>query len=387
MNFRFTKEEDAFRQEIRAFLREHLTDEVLDQTEEDIPHGPAAREFVRKLAAKGWLTQWWPVELGGAGADPMRLFILGDELGRAHAPGVDMTIGQIAPVLMRHGSPDQQAYFLPRIARGEIQFCLGYSEPEAGSDLANLQLRAVRDGDDYVLNGQKRFTTGAHVSDWVWLAARTNPNVPKHRGISLFLVDLRQPGITIRPLWCMGGLRTNEVYYDNVRVPATQRVGEEGRGWYIVAEALDFERSYQRPAGPVLRAFDDLLGWARTTERDGQPVRHNPRVRHAVARLAIETEIALLHTHRLVNAGRKGQVPTIEASMHKLWESALMQRLGHQGVELMGLYGQLRGGSRYTEADGAFQHLIESSVVATIAAGSTEIQKNIIAKRGLGLPG
>jgi alkylation response protein AidB-like acyl-CoA dehydrogenase len=387
MDFRFSEEEEAFREEVRRFIREHYTAEVRAQCDRSFQVGPAARDFVRKLGERGWLSDWWPVEFGGRGKDPIFLFILGDELGRAGAPGVDATIGQIAPVLMRHGSPAQQAFFLPQIARGELQFCLGYSEPEAGSDLANLQLRAVRDGDDYILNGQKRFTTGAHAADWCWLAARSNPDVPKHRGISIFLVDMKSPGISHRPLWCLGGERTNEVYYDNVRVPADLRVGEEGRGWYTVAEALDFERSYQRPAGPILGAFDALLRWARAAERDGRPVRRDPRVRHAVARLAIETEIAHLHTYRAVAAGRKGLVPTIEASMNKLWGSALLQRIGHTGVDLMGLYGQLRDGSPYVEADGALEELIEGSVVRTITAGANEIQKNIIAKRALGLPG
>jgi alkylation response protein AidB-like acyl-CoA dehydrogenase len=245
----------------------------------------------------------------------------------------------------------------------------------------------VRDGDDYVLDGQKRFTTSAHYADYMWLAARTDPDLPKHRGISLFLVDMALPGIAHRPLWCMGGERTNEVYYDHVRVPATARVGEENRGWYILSESLDYERSYQMPAGPVLRELDELVAWAKGAARDGGLTRHHPRVRHTIARLAIETEIARMHTYRIVDAALHGRVPNVEGAMNKLWTSHLEQRFGHTGVELMGLHGQLNKASPHAEAAGFFEHLVEDTVVRTIYGGSSEVQKNIIAKRGLGLPG
>jgi alkylation response protein AidB-like acyl-CoA dehydrogenase len=387
MDFRFSEEEEAFRHEIRAFIRENLTPEIRRQTHVGHAAGPAARAFVRKLAEKGWLTRSWPVEWGGEGKHPINLFILGDELRYAYAPGLGNGIAQIGPTLLRHGTRFQKEFFLPKIRNAEIDFGLGYSEPESGSDLASLQLRAVRDGDDYVMNGQKRFTTSAHYANYMWLAGRTDPNVPKHRGISLFLVDMTLPGISHRPLWCMGGEQTNEVYYDNVRVPAEFRVGEENRGWYIISESLDYERSYQMPPGPIRRQFDELLTWARTAERDGRPVRENPYVRQTLAHLAIETEVATMHSLRVVDAALHERVPNLEGAMNKLWGSHLQQRFGHTGVELMGLYGQLLPGSPYVESDGFFSHLVMDSVVRTIAGGTSEVQKNIIAKRGLGLPG
>jgi alkylation response protein AidB-like acyl-CoA dehydrogenase len=387
MDFRFTGEEEAFRAEVKDFLARELTDEVL-VGEGIAPSTPAKRAFQKRLAAKGWMAISWPEEWGGQGKSGLLQFILNDELLYAGAPTVSNGIGFIGHILMRYGSEKLKREFLPRIASAEIEFALGYSEPEAGSDLANLQLRAVPDGDDYVLNGQKRFTSAAHFADYVWLAARTDPNVPKHRGISLFIVDIHSPGITVRPLWALGGLRTNEVYYDDVRIPKDYLVGEENRGWYYMAEALDFERF--TVAGTVtrfMRQLDDLVALVRERARDGQPLGKVPRVRQRIARHCIDMEVARMHMLRVLNAASKGRVPNVEATMNKLWSTPLAQRVAETGVDALGLYGQLREGSKHAPAGGEFEQAICEHVIRTIAAGTTEVQKNIIAKRALDLPG
>ena len=243
MDFRFSKEEEEFRKELGEFLDKELTEEIARQNWEDKGLGPEGREFARKLGAKGWLGLGWPKEYGGQGGSPMYEFILVTELARrgAHIPN-DIARLMGGPTILRHGSEELKKEFLPRIARGEIEFALGYTEPQAGSDLAALEMRAVEDGDDYIMNGQKMFNTECHYADYHWLAARTDPDAPRHRGISLFVVDMNSPGITIRPLWTMSGERTNEVFYDNVRVPKRRMVGEKNRGFFASEDSKVTER-------------------------------------------------------------------------------------------------------------------------------------------------
>jgi alkylation response protein AidB-like acyl-CoA dehydrogenase len=388
MDFRFTPEEEAFRTEVRDFIARELTPAAL-VGEGMAADTPAKQAFLRKLAAQGWLAITWPEEWGGQGKAGMLQAILQDELLYAGARITHSGIGFVGRLLMRYGSERLQREFLPRIARAEIvEFALGYSEPEAGSDLASLQLRAERDGDEYVLNGQKRFTSTAHFAEYVWLAARTDPDAPKHRGISVFLVDLKTPGITIRPLWCLGGIRTNEVFYDNVRVPRAYLVGEENRGWYYMAEALDYERFTVSSAVALFRRqLDDLVGLVSGALWASRPRLPTANVRRRLARLSIDMEVARLHGLRVLAAANEGRVPSIEATMLKLWSTQLAQRVAEAAVDSLGLYGQLREGSKHAPAGGAFARTLEESVIRTISGGTSEVQKNIIAKRALGLPG
>src|SRR5574337_785287 len=264
MDFHFTPEQEAFRREIRAFLDQHLTPETRE--EYDITHtpGPLSKALLRKIGAQGWLGIGWPTEYGGQGRSMIDQLVFYEELDREHFFYGDLTVTSLAMALIRIGSEAQKQEYLPRILRGELSICLGYTEPGAGSDLASLKTRAVRDGDFYVINGQKVFTTGAESSSHIRLLARTDPHAPKHKGVSLFLFPIDTPGITIRPLYSMEGIRTNEVFFEDVRVPADCMVGKENTGFYGAAVALDYERVFMgRPDG-VRRALDQLIAFCKT---------------------------------------------------------------------------------------------------------------------------
>jgi alkylation response protein AidB-like acyl-CoA dehydrogenase len=292
--------------------------------------------------------------------------------------GVDMA----GPVILRHGNEEIKRKFLPRIAGGEIEFALGYTEPNAGSDLSRIAMCAVEDGDDFVITGQKTFNTSCHFAQYHWLAVRTD--VPPHKGISMFIVDLKTPGITISPLWEMADTRTNEVFYDEVRVSQKYLVGAKNMGWYYMAEALDLERMIT--IGGVERAFEDLLTYTKNTLRNGIPLSRDPFVRQKLADLAIAINIARNFIRRVVWLQDKEIVPNYESALLKLFVSELYQKVAHVGLEILGLYGQLRRDSKYSVINGMMERFFRASFVITIGGGSSEIMKNIIAIRGLGLP-
>jgi hypothetical protein len=349
-----------------------------------------ARAFVRKLGEKGWYALSWPKEYGGQGRPFIDQFILHEELLRNLAPagGTGLTI--VGPVVMAHGAEEQKREFLPRIARGEIEFNLGYSEPEFGSDLAGLQTRAVEDGDDYVINGQKIWTTVAHLTEYCWLAARTDPQAPKHKGISLFIVDMKTPGITVQPVINMLGVHSfNNVFFDDVRVPKTALVGTRDRGWYALASALDFERTPIYPFFSIfgqLPILEEMAGYAREATHQGQPLAKIPTVRHRLAELRVEIEAGRMMAYRVASMMNQGAVPNYEASMIKFYATELAQRLANLGMQLLGLYGQLEPNSPRNRLRGQWERFYLGSVGATIGAGATEVQRNIVAQRGLGLP-
>src|SRR5512134_1563797 len=240
---------------------------------------PKRRAFMKKLAAKGWLGMTWPKQYGGREMKGVYEYILNEALARRHAPQIGKGVGIIGKTLIRHGSEKLKREFLPQIIRGEIEFAVGYSEPQAGSDAANIQLRAVRDGEGWRLDGQKIFTTSAHFADWYWVGARTDPEAPKHAGISLFLIEMNHPGLTIRPTWTIGDERTNEVFFDDVFVSDDFVVGEVNRGWTYICEALDLERFAMMPVGPLEKKVEALCNWVARAERDGRPLRRDPVAR------------------------------------------------------------------------------------------------------------
>jgi alkylation response protein AidB-like acyl-CoA dehydrogenase len=287
---------------------------------------------------------------------------------------------------MVHGTPEQKRQFLPAMAKAEIRFCQGFSEPGAGSDLAGLQTRAVRDGDDYVINGQKTWTSGAQWSDWIHVLARTDPEAPKHRGITYFLVDMKTPGISVQPIVQMTG-RTgfNSTFFDNVRVPRENILGEENRGWYAAATTLDFERSGMERLGTALANIREFVRYARETKEDGRRPIDKPGVGPMLADLVVAGEAGRWLCYRVAWLQAKGNVPNHEASMAKTFASDLLHRVAQAGTRLAGLYSQLNGGPR-APLDGLFGNVYVGSVPATISAGTNEIQRNIIAQRGLGLP-
>jgi alkylation response protein AidB-like acyl-CoA dehydrogenase len=305
------------------------------------------------------------------------------------APGLDFGgVGMLAPALMKHGSEEQKQEHLPKIGRGEVVWCQGWSEPEAGSDLPNLKTRAVEDGDDYIINGQKVWTSLAHHADWCFLLAKTDPEAqPKHRGITFILVDFKTPGITISPLVTMSKERSfSEVFYDNVRVPRKNVVGEVNAGFKVAMTAAGFERSGIYRIALALRNVDRMIEWAKRPQPDGTVPAKSPVVRQKLASLYIEGRIARLLAYRVAWLQTQGEEPEWEASIARVFGSEFQQHAGHIGAELQGLYGMLMKDSKWLdpECNMALQSIL--GVGATIAAGTSEVQRNAIALRGLGLP-
>jgi len=393
MDISFTPQEEDFRQEIRDFLSAELPAdwEPLEQRGRTPDERHAfTREMAGKLANKGWLTLAWPEEYGGQGRSIMEQVIYREEMSYWNVPGTDLGTGAVSwvgPVLMLAGTEEQKREHLPPIARAERYWCTLYSEPGSGSDLASLQTSAVRDGDDYVINGQKIWTSSAHIADWGWLAARTNPDAPKHRGISLFTLDMKSPGVEVRPIVNMAGSHEfNEVYFDNVRVPSANLVGQEDRGWYTLAVALDFERSGVGYSAAARRTLESLAAYAKSAERDGKPLSEDPTIRRKLARRFVETEVSRRLSYKVAWMQSQEMVPNAEASMSKMYGTELTQRVARTGMEILGMSGQLSAGSKWAPLRGHIQRSYLMSVSATIAAGTSEIQRNIIAQRGLGLP-
>jgi alkylation response protein AidB-like acyl-CoA dehydrogenase len=390
MDFRDTAAEASWRQEVRTFIQRELPDAARGPQfgEEDDQREEAMREWRRRVAAKGWIAPHWPTEYGGADMSAKDQFIMNEEFAEAEAPNVGgFGVMMIGPTLIAHGSDEQKQRFLPAIVKGEIQWCQGYSEPGAGSDLASLQTRAVRDGDDYVINGQKIWTSGAHRTDWMYMLARTDPDAPKHRGISMFLFDMKSPGVSVRPLINMGGSHGfNEVFFDNVRVPASQRVGEENRGWYVGATLLDFERSGIGNAVGVRKQLERLLA---SVEQERSKLTFDQRttLRPEFADRWVEAHVARWLSYRVISMQAAGQIPNYEASMTKLFMSEMQQRIATLALHMAGMRGLIADqASPYAVLGGTAGTRYVGSVSSTIAGGTSEIQRNVIATRGLGLP-
>ena len=389
MDFRFSAEDEAFRQQLGEFLRQELPPDwegggrYPDEVDWEF-----TRQTRGKLAQRGWLTMHWPEEYGGQGASPVRSAIFNEEMAYNRAPGRDIFgVRMLAPTLMIYGTPEQKKTYLLPIARGEVQWCQGYSEPGSGSDLASLQTRAVSDGDDYLINGSKIWTSLGHRADWMMLLARTDPDAPKHRGISFILVDMKSPGVSVQPVHNMtGGHDFNQVFFDNVRVPKRNLLGEENRGWYVAVTLLDFERSGIEYSAIARRLLVELVGYARDTQGDGHPIARNPQVRNMLAERYIEAEAARLLAFGVAWMQGQGLVPNKEASMSKVFGTETLQRVTATGMELLGLYGQLRASDKWAPLMGRVPEHWMHSFSHTIAAGTSEVQRNIIATRGLGLP-
>jgi alkylation response protein AidB-like acyl-CoA dehydrogenase len=389
VDFGWTEEHKRFRKEVREFIRDNAGPGVCDLTRGGIGtlvDRPERREFMRKLAAKGWIGLSWPVEYGGGGAPGIFEYLLNEELAAAGAPLIGKGVGIVGKTIMRHGSEQMKREFLPRIRAAEIEFAIGYSEPDSGSDLASLKLRAAREGDGWRLTGQKRFTTSAHFADWYWLAARTDFEGPKHKGITLFLLPMDSPGITVTRMDTIGDELTNEVFLDGVVVGDEAVVGEVGKGWYYLSEALDYERFTLFTIARYVRKHEALRDYVRQAERDGVPLRDDPQVRRLVAWFATHMEVARAHMFRVVGTAAAGGVPNVESAMFKLWTTQLAQRIADEFLTLAGPQGAIRRDTPGAPVNGLFEHYYRYSVVDTVGAGTSEVQRNIIARRGLGLP-
>jgi hypothetical protein len=390
MDFELNAEEQAFVEEVETFLDEHATPDVADVCRENmaqIVDTPPRRAFMRKLAERGWLGMTWPKEYGGGERAGIYEYLLNEALARRGAPQIGKGVGIIGKTIMRHGSEKLRREFLPKILRAEIEFAVGYSEPQAGSDAANMQLRAVRDGERWRLTGQKVFTTSAHFADWYWVGARTDPEAPKHAGISLFLLRMDSPGLTVQAMPTIGDEITNQVFFDDVVVHDDYRVGELGSGFAYISEALDLERFTMFTFSPIEQRVEELVEFVRGEARDGRPLREDPVVRQRIAQLATQTEVARVLGLKFVAAStRGGKPPTVEASEYKLYATQLSQRVANAALDVAGAGGQLRVRTGTAPMRGRPELSYRYSVIDTIGGGASEIQKNIIARRKLGLP-
>ena len=386
MDFAFKEEEEKIVQEVRNFLQDEVTPELVDETLDLglIYGGREGRKFVKKFAAKGWLTPNWPREYGGLATSEMVTYMIRDELAYAMVPTIFIGAHMAGPTILRIGTEEMKEQYLPSLSRGETEFALGYTEPDAGSDLASLNMQVEDVGDHFLINGQKTFNTHCHVADYHWLAARTDLNAPRHKGISLFVVDLKSPGITINPMITMAGWRTNEVFYENVKVPKRNLVGEKNQGFYYVMTALDFER--MAPPGTYRRLNEEVIEYAKEKVVDGRPLSKNPLIRQKLAETSIELEVCKLLYYQLPYMLDKGVVPNYQSSMEKMFVTEVWQRVASTGMEVLGLYGQLRRDSKRAALGGKVGFFYRSSVVETLYGGTSEIMRNIIATRGLNLP-
>ena len=395
MDFRLSEAENKFRKEVEKFIRDEMP---AGYAERDLywPGGygaigefetrdPEVEKFRRKMGERGWLTMSWPKEYGGGGRSFVDQAIFFDIVSYCGAPGMDISTLIAGPTILRFGNEQMKQEWIPRIVKGDLKFWLAYSEPNAGSDLAAIQARAVEDGDFLVVNGQKIWSSGAHVSDCAWMVARTDMDAQPYKGTSLFIVDNKTPGISIRPIINIDGFHSfNEVFFDNVRVPKSNVVGEMNMGFYYLMVALDFERLVISMGG-FRRRFEDLIEYARHTRRGGRLLSQDARVRARLAELAIEIEIAYVLYYRTAWMMDNNLFPNIEASEIKLVTTILSRKLADAGVEIMGPYGQLWNGSPHAPLRGRFPLGYLDSLSAVIGAGTSEIQRNILAQRGLGL--
>jgi 3-oxocholest-4-en-26-oyl-CoA dehydrogenase alpha subunit len=398
MDFGFSPEHEAFKQEVKQFIAEHVTPEVMEEIEHGVEgrRGPHVSELYRKLAEKKWLAISWPKELGGQEGDRMKQYIVEEEFTR-----IGLTMGgggSGGPAIMAAGTEEQKAYYLPRIVSGEISFCLGFTEPSGGADLAGLQCRAVRDGDDYVINGQKIFTSGAHTATHIYLMARTDPDAPRHKGISIFLVPMDTPGITVRPLWTLqtdplapprttyGTSRTNETYFEDVRVPKSCLLGKENEGWYVGAMGLNLDRVGAWRYLISVQRNEDIINWVKENSFNGYSPAQDPAIRDRLAEMWIEAQVCRLMTMRSMSIVERGGDFTYEGSAEKVWAPEHGMRITDTVVQILGPYAQLMNGSPDAIEQGIFAHNVLGSWISSVNHGSVQVMRDQVARRGLGLP-
>lgn len=384
MHLEYTPEQEQLRAQIRATLQEVMTPERAAAIGDHIEGGPAVRDCVRALAAADLLGVGWPKEYGGRGFTAIEQFIFAEEARRVNAPIPLVTLNTVGPTLMHYGTEEQKQKFLPAILDGTVEFAIGYSEPEAGSDLASLRTTAVRDGDDYVINGQKMFTSGAAYADYIWLAARTDPNAKKHKGISIFIVPTSSPGFSWQPLHTMPGISTYYTFYDDVRVPASAIVAGENQGWQLITTQLNFERAALGNLGALEPLFEKTLEWARSTELDAGRVIDQPWVQLALARVEAQVAAYKLVNTRVNAAMSKGALTMGEASAAKVFGTELTQQVARELLEVLDGNGLRRGAD--APLRGALESAYRMAVINTFGGGANEIQRDIIAMAGLLMP-
>lgn len=382
----YTPAERALRDELRAYLRKHVTEDVLAEVAGTEGGGPLYTKVLKQMGADGWLGIGWPKEFGGRARPAIEEYVFFDEVQRAGFPIPFLTLCTVGPTLIKYGTDEQKAAMLPRILRGELHFAIGYSEPGAGTDLASLKTKAVRDGDDYVVTGQKIFTSLAEYADYVWLAVRTDPDAPKHKGISIVMVDTKSPGFSLTPIHTLGGNRTNATYYDGVRVPVSMRVGRENDGWKLITTQLNHERVALSSPGPITRFIAEVTAWARETKRDGRRVIDEPWVQLNLARAHAHAEVLKLLTWRQAYNIDQGKLDPAESSCVKVFGSESFVKVYALLLEVLGQPGYLKTGSPGAVLRGRIEAYYRPTLVLTFGGGTNEVQRDIIAMVGLGMP-
>ena len=384
----YTEEQEALRRQLRSYYGALLTPEIQRGLHEGRGVGPVMRRVVRQMGADGWLGIGWPKEYGGQGRSPVEQFIFFDESMRSGAPVPMLTVNTVGPTIMRFGSDAQRQFFLPRILRGEIHFCIGYSEPQAGTDLAALQTRAERDGDHYVINGQKLWTSLASDADYCWLAVRTNPDAKKHDGLSLFIVDLKNtPGIRIDPLQLISEHDINAVFFDDVRVPAANLVGGENQGWRLITNQLNHERVTLCSSGILERAFEETRDFAAAARlADGRRLIDREWVQLNLARVRAWLEFLRLINWKVAWASAAGRLDPADASATKVFGTEKYLESFRLLMEILGPRAYLRRGSGEAALGGSLEMLYRSLSILTFGGGTNEIQRDLIGLFGLGLP-
>jgi 3-oxocholest-4-en-26-oyl-CoA dehydrogenase alpha subunit len=388
MRIAYTAEQERLRRELRGYFGELMTPAVrsaLSEGDGDYGDGQAYRSVVRQLGRDGWLALGWPEEFGGRGGTMIDQLIFTDEAAVARVPVPFLTINTVGPTIMRFGSAAQKAYFLPRIAAGEIHFSIGYSEPEAGTDLASLRTTAVRDGEEYVIDGQKMWTSLIQHADYVWLACRTDPAADRHRGLSIIIVPVSAAGFSWTPVRTVAGVTTSATYYSSVRVPSSSLVGEENRGWALITNQLNHERVALTSAAPVLSALAEVRDWAASTWLpSGQRVIDAEWVQLNLARVHAKAEFLKLMNWRVASSA--GPLAPADASVTKVFGTEFAVEAYRLLMEVLGVCGVVRSGSPGEVLAGRIERAHRAALILTFGGGTNEVQRDIIAAAALGLP-
>ncbi|GHG34158.1 MULTISPECIES: acyl-CoA dehydrogenase family protein [Amycolatopsis] len=384
MRIDYTPEQQALAAELREYFAELMTPERragLRSGGGEYGDGVAYKEIVRQLGKDGWLALGWPPEYGGQGRSMLDQLIFTDEAAVAGVPVPFLTVNTVGPTIMRYGTEDQKAFYLPKIAAGELHFSIGYSEPEAGTDLASLRTRAERDGDEYVVTGQKMWTSLIEYADYVWLAVRTDPSAKKHRGLSMLIVPTSSPGFSWTKVHTVAGAGTSATYYDGVRVPVSARVAEENAGWPLITNQLNHERVALTSSAPIRKALTDVLEWAKETGA----IEHE-WVRLHLARVHAGAEYLKLRNWRIAWAAAASELGPAEASATKVFGTEFAIEAYRLLMEVLGAAAVVREGSPGAQLAGRIERLHRSALILTFGGGTNEIQRDMIAATALGLP-